>query len=207
MTPLTALTALCPPPAAVPPAPDWSQVQDSLRLRGQIEEVRQTARHRWPLSHPLEKLSAMGVTGNGDYLFWVTQPADTPDEWTVAVNETLRAPWFTYDGSLTEFLVSVLSGTTSVPMFPADLLDRAPAFTPSTLESSTPAALGRTSVSTRTIRDCANANGYHLPDRGRIPPRAPAVPLHIPACPVRRRYAVRWASPFVVVAVCRVLGG
>ncbi|MFG2815846.1 histone-like nucleoid-structuring protein Lsr2 [Streptomyces sp. NPDC048410] len=213
MTPLTALTALCPPPAAVPPAPDWSQVEDSLgtglpqdykdlitaygpgqfcgfitlyqphapsewadltgpmpaRLRGQIEQVRQTARHPWPLPHPPENLFAMGVTGNGDYLFWVTQPADTPDEWTVAVNEALRAPWFAYDGSLTEFLVSVLSGTTTVPMFPTDLLDHAPAFTPSALESSTPTTPGRPSVSTRTIRDWANANGYDLPERGRIP--------------------------------------
>ncbi|GGT26968.1 hypothetical protein GCM10010222_80950 [Streptomyces tanashiensis] len=213
MTSLTALTGLCPPPAVVPPAPDWPQVEDTLgrglpqdykdlittygpgqfcgfitlyqphapsewadltgpmpaRLRGQIEEVRQAARHPWQLPHSPENLLAMGVTGNGDYLFWVTQPADTPDQWTVAVNEALRAPWFTYNGSLTAFLVSVLSGTTSVPMFPKDLLDRAPAFTPSTLESSTPVAAARTPVSTRAIRDWANANGYDLPERGRIP--------------------------------------
>ncbi|MEU6170016.1 Lsr2 family DNA-binding protein [Streptomyces tanashiensis] len=213
MTSLTALTGLCPPPAVVPPAPDWPQVEDTLgtdlpqdykdlittygpgqfcgfitlyqphapsewadltgpmpaRLRGQIEEVRQAARNPWQLPHSPENLLAMGVTGNGDYLFWVTQPADTPNEWTVAVNEALRAPWFTYKGSLTEFLVSVLSGTASVPMFPKDLLDRTPAFTPSTLESSTPVAAARTPVSTRAIRDWANANGYDLPERGRIP--------------------------------------
>ncbi|MEU6817858.1 histone-like nucleoid-structuring protein Lsr2 [Streptomyces sp. NPDC046860] len=213
MTSLAALTALCMPPAVVPPAPDWSQIEDTLgmplpqdykdlittygpgqfggfitlcqpyvpsewadltgpmpaRLRQQIEEVRQAARDPWQLPQSPENLFAMGVTGNGDYLFWVTQPADSPDRWIVAVNEALRASWFAYNGSVTEFLVSVLSGTTSVPMFPADLLDHTPAFIPSTLESSTPAAAARTSVSTRAIRAWANANGYDLPERGRIP--------------------------------------
>ncbi|MFD6344724.1 hypothetical protein ACFWF9_08360 [Streptomyces roseolus] len=45
-----------------------------------IEEVRQAALHPWRLLHSPESLLAMGVTGNGDYLFWVTQPADAPDE-------------------------------------------------------------------------------------------------------------------------------
>ncbi|MGW8359050.1 Lsr2 family DNA-binding protein [Streptomyces wedmorensis] len=54
-------------------------------------------------------------------------------------------------------------------MLAKHLLDHAPAFAPSTLESSTPAAAARTPVSTRTIRDWANANGYDLPERGRIP--------------------------------------
>ncbi|KUJ65935.1 hypothetical protein ACZ90_41970 [Streptomyces albus subsp. albus] len=111
----------------------------------------------------------MGVTGNGDYLFWVTQPAGTPDEWTVAVNEALRAPWYIYDGSLTEFLVATLSGTTHIPMFPKDLLEHGATFTPSALHSNTPVAAPRTSVSTRTIRDWAHAHGYDLPERGRIP--------------------------------------
>ncbi|MFE5594213.1 histone-like nucleoid-structuring protein Lsr2 [Streptomyces sp. NPDC056549] len=156
-----------------PHAPsDWADLNGPIpvRLRGQIEEVRQAARHPWQLPHSPDNLFAMGVTGNGDYLFWVTQTADTPDEWTVAVNEALRAPWFTYDGPLTEFLVNVLNGTTSVPMFPKDLLDHGPAFTPSTLESSTQSAAARTSVNTRTIRDWASANGHNLPERRRIPP-------------------------------------
>ncbi|WP_406134280.1 histone-like nucleoid-structuring protein Lsr2 [Streptomyces zaomyceticus] len=215
MTALNALTALCPPPAGLPSAPDWSQVEGMLgtslpqdykelitaygpgrfcgfitlyqprspniwtnltgplpaRLRGQIEEVRQASRHSQPLPHSPEHLFAMGVTDNGDHLFWVTQPADAPDQWAIAVNEALRAPWFTYNGSLTEFLVSVLSGTTRVPMFPKDLLHHGPTFTPSTPRS-TPlatAATWKAPVSTRTIRNWANANGFDLPERGRIP--------------------------------------
>ncbi|MFI8252041.1 Lsr2 family DNA-binding protein [Streptomyces filamentosus] len=213
MTALTALTGLCPPPAAVRPSPDWLRVESMLgkglpqdykelvtaygpgqfsgfitlyqphapsewtdltgpmpaRLRGQIEEVRRAARRPWRLPHSPEDLLAMGVTDNGDHLFWVTRPAGTPDEWPVAVSEALGAPWFTYDGSLTEFLVSVLSGTTSVPVFPEDLLDHAPVFTPSALASGTSAADALPPVSTRVIRDWANAHGYDLPDRGRVP--------------------------------------
>ncbi|MFG2899775.1 histone-like nucleoid-structuring protein Lsr2 [Streptomyces zaomyceticus] len=214
MTALNALTALCPPPAVPPSAPDWSEVEDTLgtrlpedyeelittygpgrfcgfitlyqphsasawinltgplpaRLRGQIEEVRQASRHPWPLPHSPENLFAMGVTDNGDYLFWVTQPSDDPDRWTVAVNEALRAPWFSYNGSLTEFLVGVLGGTKRVPMFPRDLLRKGPTFTPSTPRS-TPleTATGMAPVSTRTIREWANAHGFDLPERGRIP--------------------------------------
>ncbi|MFD3535824.1 histone-like nucleoid-structuring protein Lsr2 [Streptomyces sp. NPDC058664] len=213
MTALTALTALCPPPAAVPPAPDWPRVEDTLgtglpedykglvaaygpgqfcdflslyqpcsshewldltgpmprRLRGQIAEVRQAARQPRPLPHTIEDLFAMGVTGNGDYLFWVTRPSAAPDDWIVTVNEALSGPWFTYGGSVTEFLVAVLGGTVRVPLFPADLLDRGITFTPSPLRGSAPATTSRMSVSTRTIRDWARANGYDLPDRGRVP--------------------------------------
>lgn len=213
MTALAALTALCPPPAVVPPAPDWSPIEDTLgmglpqdykelvgtygpglfcdfltlyqphspnewtdltgplpgRLRAQIETVRHATRRPPSLPHAPEDLFALGVTGNGDYLFWVTLPAGAPDAWTVTVNEALRAPWFSYDGSLAEFLVSVLSGTTRVPLFPKDLLEHGATFTPSNPRSSAPTAAPWTSVSTRTIRDWANSNGYDLPDRGRVP--------------------------------------
>ncbi|MEU2113867.1 histone-like nucleoid-structuring protein Lsr2 [Streptomyces sp. NPDC019507] len=213
MTALTTLTALCPPPTAAPPAPDWSEVENTLgtrlpqdykqlvttygpgqfcdfltlyqphapsewadltgpmpaRLRTQIEEVRQAARRPWPLPHPPEDLLAMGVTGNGDYLFWVTQPSGAPDHWTIAVNEALRAPWFTYNGTVTEFLVDVLSATVRIPMFPPDLLDGGITFTPAQLHSTAPTTAPRASVSTHAIREWARANGYDLPDRGRIP--------------------------------------
>ncbi|MCX4515658.1 Lsr2 family protein [Streptomyces sp. NBC_01619] len=139
------------------------------RLRAQIEEVRQAARRPWPLPHPPEDLLAMGVTGNGDYLFWATQPSGVPDEWTIAVNEALCAPWFTYNGTVTEFLVDVLSANVRVPMFHSDLLDGGVTFTPSQLRSTATATASRTSVSTHVIREWARANGYDLPERGRIP--------------------------------------
>ncbi|WP_330237478.1 Lsr2 family DNA-binding protein [Streptomyces sp. NBC_00525] len=131
-----------------PHAPsEWADLTGPVptRLRGQIEEVRQAARHPLQLPHSPEDLFAMGVTGNGDYLFWVTQPADTPDEWTVAVNDGPARALVHLQRHLD--------------------LDHGAAFT----ESSPPAAAARTSVSTRTIRDWANANGYDLPERGRVP--------------------------------------
>ncbi|MFB6559631.1 histone-like nucleoid-structuring protein Lsr2 [Streptomyces sp. NPDC056400] len=140
------------------------------RLRSQLEEVRQAARHPWPLPHDPQHLFAMGVTGNTDYLFWVTEPADTPQTWKVAVNEALRQPWFTHDGTLTELLFLVLDGTLQVPMFPKDLLEGGVSFAPSLPHepSVQPASAG--TVSPRAIRAWARANGFQVEDRGRIPP-------------------------------------
>lgn len=159
---MTALTKICPPPAPLPSAPDWSRVETDLgmrlpqdyrqlmatygpgefcnflslyyphapragadltgpmpaRLRQQIVEVRHNARQSWPLPHPPEQLFAMGVTGNGDHLFWVTQPSNKPDGWDVAVNQALRAPCYTFTGTLTEFLLAVVGGRRTSPSFP-----------------------------------------------------------------------------------------
>ncbi|MFC8269186.1 histone-like nucleoid-structuring protein Lsr2 [Streptomyces cinereoruber] len=213
MTDLAALTALCPPPTAVPPAPDWAEVEEALgtglprdykelvaaygpgrfcgfvtlyrphapnrwtdltgpvptRLRGGIEEVRQAARTPRPLPCSPEDLLAVGVTDNGDHLFWVTRPAGAPDEWTIAVSESLGAPWFVHDGTLTAFLVGVLGGSVDVPLFPRDLLEHGPAFVPSTSRSRAQVVVSEAPVSTRAVRDWANANGYDLPERGRVP--------------------------------------
>ncbi|WP_327328996.1 Lsr2 family protein [Streptomyces sp. NBC_01208] len=140
------------------------------RLRQQIEEVRHNARQPWPLPHPPEQLFATGVTGNGDYLFWVTQPSDKPDAWDVAVNQALRAPWYTFTGTLTQFLLAVISGTTRVPFFPEDLLDNGTTFTPArpTVEPPPPTDQ-QDSMNPSDIRAWARANGHPLPDRGRIP--------------------------------------
>ncbi|MGW1991958.1 Lsr2 family DNA-binding protein [Embleya sp. NPDC001921] len=215
-TDLAALTALCPPPAVVPPAPDWSLAEGELglslprdykelvavygpgefcdfltlyrpgalsewvdltgpmpaRLRAQLDEGRTVdARRSGALPCATEDLLAAGVTGNGHHLFWDTRPRDDPDRWRVAVTERLSAPWFTYRGSVTAFLVDVLGGTLRVPLFPRDLLDNGPAFTPSRLRGRVPVTALNTwsSVSTSTIRTWARANGYDVPDRGRVP--------------------------------------
>ncbi|MFB7406868.1 histone-like nucleoid-structuring protein Lsr2 [Streptomyces sp. NPDC056202] len=207
---LAALTALCPPPADVPSAPDWSGAEGVLgmnlpgdykelvaaygpgefsgfltlyqpgtlnewvdltgpmpaRLRAQLD-----AHHRGALPCATEDLLAMGVTGNGHYLFWDTRPRDAPDRWTVVVTERLSAPWFTYRGTVTAFLVDVLGGALHVPLFPRDLLDDGPAFTPSRLRGRIPVTAPdtRPPVSTSTIRAWARAQGFDVPDRGRVP--------------------------------------
>ncbi|MFD3993160.1 histone-like nucleoid-structuring protein Lsr2 [Streptomyces sp. NPDC058548] len=141
-------------------------------LREQLDAGRSTDAHRRGAPPcGTEDLLAMGVTGNGHYLFWDTRPRDAPDRWTVAVTERLGAPWFTYSGSVTAFLVDVLGRTLHVPLFPRDLLCYGPTFTPSALRSrvsvTTPST--KAPVSTSTIRTWARANGYDLPDRGRVP--------------------------------------
>ncbi|PRH78708.1 hypothetical protein C6N75_13475 [Streptomyces solincola] len=155
-----------------PGAPsEWADLTGPMptRLREQIEEVRQVAERPWPLPHPVEELQAMGVTENGDYLFWATRPTDAPGRWPVAVNEALGAPWFTYDGTVSEFLVSVLRNDVQVPMFPGGLLDRGVFFTPSSLHSPVTATASEVPIDTHRVRKWAQGRGYDLPDRGRIP--------------------------------------
>ncbi len=116
-----------------------------------------------------DQLFAIGSTDNGEYLFWITTPAD-PDAWHVAVNEARGPRWFTYDGNLTAFLAAVLDGRTQVPQFPADLLSGPRGFTPShpTLWKPEPPT-SHGPVDTAAIRAWAQAHGYDVPARGRIP--------------------------------------
>ncbi|WP_245234438.1 Lsr2 family DNA-binding protein [Streptomyces flavochromogenes] len=148
------------------------------RLRAQLDAVRSAgtgrsagARSPGEPRCATEDLLVVGVTGNGHYLFWDTRPRNAPDRWTVAVTERLGAPWFTYSGSVTAFLVDVLGGTLHVPLFPRDLLDDGPSFTPSRLRGRVPVTAPSTwsQVSTSTIRTWARANGHDVPDRGRVP--------------------------------------
>lgn len=58
----------------------------------------------------------MGVTGNGDYLSWVAQPSDKPDAWDVAVNQALRAPWYTFTGRLKRMTAQASSRPRRAPL-------------------------------------------------------------------------------------------
>ncbi|MFG3491703.1 histone-like nucleoid-structuring protein Lsr2 [Streptomyces sp. NPDC047972] len=142
------------------------------RLRTQLDAVRAAgARHREGPPCATEDLLAMGVTGSGAYLFWMTRPREDPERWPIAVSERLGAPWFTYRGSLTRLLVEVLGGTLRVPLFPADLLSGGPSFTASRLRGRVPVTEedDRPPVDTGTVRAWARANGHEVPDRGRVP--------------------------------------
>lgn len=125
------------------------------------------------MPHNPQRLFTIGVTDNGEYLFWITEPVSKPNAWRIAVNEARGPRWFTYDGSLTTFLTDVLSGRAAVPMFPADLLEHGVTFRPSPPRHGNKAPEqprpSTGSVSTNHIRDWARANGYQVPDRGRIP--------------------------------------
>ncbi|MEU2931063.1 histone-like nucleoid-structuring protein Lsr2 [Streptomyces sp. NPDC007251] len=123
-----------------------------------------------PVPHDPQSLFAMAVTDNGDHLFWIMEPGDDPDAWHIAVNEARGPQWSTFEGNLTELLVSVLNGETDIPQFPNGLRHAATTFIPSapgvsaTSPMATPAP-----TDTNIIREWARANGYDLPPRGRVP--------------------------------------
>jgi hypothetical protein len=137
------------------------------RIRQQLAQDRSSGKP--PVPHNPEDLFAVGVTDNGNYLFWVTDPRTDPDAWRIAINEADGHHWYTFDGNLTQFLASVLSGRTHVPVFPDRLLDNGTAFTPSPAALRPASSPAGASFSSQTVRDWARANGYDVPDRGRIP--------------------------------------
>ncbi|MGY3200270.1 Lsr2 family DNA-binding protein [Streptomyces sp. TE5632] len=139
------------------------------RIRAQLRKDHDQGTH--PVPYDPDKLFACGSTDNGEYLFWITHPVTDPDLWRIAVNEAPGPRWFTYDGPLTGFLISALSGQTSVPQFPHGLLGAPARFTPShpTLWKPEPPSDVQP-VDTAAIRAWARDNGYDVPLRGRIPP-------------------------------------
>jgi hypothetical protein len=124
----------------------------------------------FPVPYDPRHLLVAGVTDNGNYLFWITEPESEPDAWRIAINEARGPEWYTFNGTLTEFLTAVLNGELDVPLFPKDVLYGGATFTPSRRDSGTPLSVpvGR-SFDTNSIREWARANGYEVPFRGRIP--------------------------------------
>ncbi|MGW8782272.1 Lsr2 family DNA-binding protein [Streptomyces sp. NPDC055796] len=123
-----------------------------------------------PVPYDPGRLFAIGGTDNGEHIFWITDPVPEPDRWRIAVNEARGPQWFTFDGTLADFLTSVLSGQTKVPQFPRDLLEAGPSFTPSHPVLWKPEPIpDQPPVDTAAIRAWARANGYRVPAHGRIP--------------------------------------
>lgn len=69
-----------------------------------------------------------GVTANGDWGYWITDPPDAPDRWTIVVSVDRGPVWFHHPGPLVRFLVEIIDGTTRVPFFPDDLPSANPVF-------------------------------------------------------------------------------
>ncbi|GGS81514.1 SMI1/KNR4 family protein [Streptomyces badius] len=114
-----------------PHAPtEWVDITGPMPtvIRSQLEEDQ--AQQKNPVPYAPQHLFAIGVTDNGEYLFWITDPEDSPEQWTIAVNEARGPRWFTYDGTLTQFLAALLAKTINVPMFPDDLQTLDPFFQP-----------------------------------------------------------------------------
>lgn len=139
-------------------------------LRDQFTQDRD--QDRFPVPHDPQALFAIGVTDNGNHLFWITTPHNAPDAWRITVNQPRGHDWYTFDGTLTDFLTAVLSRQVQVPVFPDDLLDGGVSFTPAPAQTApapaSPPSSGRR-IDSQAVRAWARANGYDLPDRGRIP--------------------------------------
>ncbi len=128
----------------------------------------------FPVAHDPDDLLACGVTDNGEYVFWVTEPADDPDSWRIAVNEARGPDWYTFDGGLVAFLAAVFSGRIDVPLFPDDLLDGGVGFSAHSERKpmgslTDPEPNAARAAASGVVRVWARAAGYDLPDRGRIP--------------------------------------
>ncbi|MEU9512004.1 hypothetical protein [Micromonospora sp. NPDC048169] len=73
------------------------------------------------LPAPVDGLTAVALTDNGDTVYWVRDPGDAPDRWRIAVNGARDFDeWHLFDGCLAHFLVDVLNREAVVTAFPDD---------------------------------------------------------------------------------------
>lgn len=67
-------------------------------------------------------LLPIGVTDNGDYIFWVVNDSQKPELWTMAIVAS-RSPDIEYfDKNLTNFLYELLNGDISPESFPKNYI-------------------------------------------------------------------------------------
>jgi len=85
------------------------------------------------LPAPAGRLLAVALTDNGDTLYWVRDPLESPDQWGIAVNAARDFDdWFLFDGCLSHFLAAVLGRELVVPQLAEDFPypDKTPVFSP-----------------------------------------------------------------------------
>jgi hypothetical protein len=65
-------------------------------------------------------LLSWGATDYADMFYWDTSPGH-PDRWTVVATTRGRYEWFSFAGSMSQFLVALLTRRITVPFLVADL--------------------------------------------------------------------------------------
>ncbi|MEV5628951.1 hypothetical protein [Micromonospora tulbaghiae] len=107
-----------------------------LDLARGVAEAAETSRAYAPsgeaLPAPVDGLTAVALTDNGDTVYWLREPGRAPDRWRIAVNGARDFDeWHLFDGCLAHFLVAVLDREFVVSALPGDFPypDVTPTFT------------------------------------------------------------------------------
>jgi hypothetical protein len=115
------------------PGSPFRRSELSNALAEGLEMLRQFEASGEVLPGPIDQLLAIAGTDNGDSVYWVRQPGESPDRWRIGVTGARDFDeWHLYDGCLAQFLVDVFSRELVVPAFPDDFPypDTAPVFLP-----------------------------------------------------------------------------
>lgn len=104
-------------------------VEAAERAAEILDQLHASGREKIP--YETNDLLAVGKTDNGDTIYWVTDPQDTPNAWKVVANGARNTKWPRFDGGIVEFLVAVLSGAARIDVFPRDFPSARPLFKPS----------------------------------------------------------------------------
>ena len=78
-------------------------------------DIRKVEHIPFPIHPEPGGLIPWGDTDNGDVLFWVADPPDDPDRWSIAVSEVRGPGWFRHPGPLVRFLREWLTGAAVIP--------------------------------------------------------------------------------------------
>ncbi|MGW6402651.1 SMI1/KNR4 family protein [Streptomyces sp. NPDC055134] len=89
-------------------------VYDLLKITAERAEANESLWQFEPRPTELEaedsRLVCWATTDNGEYVYWVVQPGDVPDERPLMINDESGEEWERYDMTATRFLAAVLHG-------------------------------------------------------------------------------------------------
>ncbi|UDL97015.1 SMI1/KNR4 family protein [Streptomyces longhuiensis] len=98
-----------------------NDVYDQLKISAEREEANDAL---WQYEDKPAEMDADGnrllcwaTTDNGEYLYWLVQPGDTPDSRPILINDESGEVWERYDMTVPQFLTAVLSGEARSQIF------------------------------------------------------------------------------------------
>lgn len=103
------------------------------QAKRQIEVFRdlghsEPALKKYPLFPEPDGLLPVGITDNGDALFWRT--AERPDDWEIVITAAREPKTDVFHGNLVAFLSDLLKGVFRSTIFPTDFPSSKPQFIP-----------------------------------------------------------------------------